>query len=291
LPIPLERRSLSNGGWAAQDLFRLHGLFTVNPENDMVRGLAELLKLPMRALLSSMEAAAATMRQAQRLYDATLDAAAQGIAGRAVAPGDGVPQQAAGTAVAQELVRETLDGLVAFVVPGPDAYSVAQGESTAEPGGIAAGITEALITAFDLAQPAPPQGPPSSAAVAGLLNQVARQVSPAASGGFASPFANLSFAGKAAVFRFLEEDPAMAQFRRLAGLLLFAPAALAYSEFGAVDCRTGGLTGRPVGWAISGYDGVAEGHDDFKGYFQDRREPERSTYADEDLIQGRSRRA
>lgn len=36
-----------------------------------------------------------------------------------------------------DLTRDTLNGLVAFVVPGPDAYSRAQGEWTREPGGIA----------------------------------------------------------------------------------------------------------------------------------------------------------
>ena len=35
---------------------------------------------------------------------------------------------------APDLVVDTFNGLVAFVVPGPDAYSVAQGESTTEPG-------------------------------------------------------------------------------------------------------------------------------------------------------------
>ena len=34
------------------------------------------------------------------------------------------------------LVRDTMNGLVAFVVPGSDDYSVHQGVSTPEPGGI-----------------------------------------------------------------------------------------------------------------------------------------------------------
>src|SRR6266542_2924632 len=39
-----------------------------------------------------------------------------------------------------DLVHDTLNGLSAFVVPGPDAYLVVQGVSTAEPGAIAASV-------------------------------------------------------------------------------------------------------------------------------------------------------
>ena len=36
------------------------------------------------------------------------------------------------------LSLDTMNGLVAFVVPGPDAYSVAQGAADLTPGGVAA---------------------------------------------------------------------------------------------------------------------------------------------------------
>lgn len=37
-------------------------------------------------------------------------------------------------AAAPDIVNDCLNGLLAFVVPGPDAYSVAQGAYTREPG-------------------------------------------------------------------------------------------------------------------------------------------------------------
>ena len=46
------------------------------------------------------------------------------------------------------LVHDTLNGLLAFVVPGPDLYSVGQGVSTAGPGGVDAEVTEVLIGCF-----------------------------------------------------------------------------------------------------------------------------------------------
>src|SRR6266536_5394003 len=52
-------------------------------------------------------------------------------------------------AVTVDLVHDTLNGLAAFVVPGPDAYSVAQGVSTPEPGAIAAFVTEIFIPVLD----------------------------------------------------------------------------------------------------------------------------------------------
>lgn len=42
----------------------------------------------------------------------------------------------AARAAEPDLVRETLNGLIAFFVPGPDPYSHAQGVSTEEPGGM-----------------------------------------------------------------------------------------------------------------------------------------------------------
>lgn len=161
-------------------------------------------------------------------------------------------------------VVDTLNGLVAFVVPGPDAYSVAQGESTTEPGGIDAFATPALIQGLDFAQPG------ASANVAALLNGIALAVG-AGAGPFASPFASLSFAQKGAVFQILEGDPSFAPLRSLVGTLPGLVAFLAYSEVGVFDPATRTLAGTPVGWAISSYDGVADGRDELIGYFEDRR--------------------
>jgi hypothetical protein len=167
------------------------------------------------------------------------------------------------------VVDETFSGLVAFVVPGPDAYSVAQGESTADAGGIDAGAVPALIAGLNFAQWF---NPTAAEAVAGLLNSVALAVNPsAASGSFGSPFANLSFADKATVFAVLEGDPQFAPLRPLVGTLLGLVAFLSYSEVGMFDPATRQLVGTPVGWTLSSYDGVADGRDDFRGYFEHRR--------------------
>lgn len=163
-----------------------------------------------------------------------------------------------------DLTRDTINGLVAFVTPGDDEYSVAQGVSTRGPGGIAAGTTGVIVETLDRVVPAPLVGGstgatvPISGAVAQLLNNYAVQVNPAASrGGFVSPFARLSFKEKAEVFRRCESDPAGegTSVRNLAGLLPAFPAFLAFSEAGVF--KNGKLTDTPVGWGISGYAGRA----------------------------------
>jgi hypothetical protein len=57
--------------------------------------------------------------------------------------------------VLQQVSRDTISGLVAFVVPGPDAYSRAQGVTTPEPGGIDAKGTDFLLDALDHFFPLP----------------------------------------------------------------------------------------------------------------------------------------
>jgi hypothetical protein len=164
-------------------------------------------------------------------------------------------------------VHETFNGLLAFVVPGPesDPYSKHQGVSTDEPGGVDAGVTDVLIASMDQAAPFLPN---FSVQLAGILNNVAQAVNPSASGQFSAPFANLLFLEKVAVFQVLEGDPAL---RPLAGVLPQFVAFLVYSEAGVFDPDTGTLTGTPLGWDLSHYEGVADGRDEFKGYYQDRR--------------------
>lgn len=55
------------------------------------------------------------------------------------------------------LATDTLNGLVAFVVPGPDAYSLAQGVSDTAPGGIDAGGAAFMLNALDNFYPVPQQ--------------------------------------------------------------------------------------------------------------------------------------
>ncbi|TMK45028.1 MAG: twin-arginine translocation signal domain-containing protein [Actinobacteria bacterium] len=54
-----------------------------------------------------------------------------------------------------DLVEDTFNGLVAFMLPGNDAYSVLQGETADGPGGIAAGGAKALIASLDRYLPTP----------------------------------------------------------------------------------------------------------------------------------------
>jgi hypothetical protein len=173
-----------------------------------------------------------------------------------------------------DLTVDTLSGLIAFVVPGNDAYSVAQGVKANGPGGIAAGGVEALIAGLDRYVPVTTLGGdqslPASGGVAALLNQYALRVNPAAvGGGFPSPFARLSFAEKAKVFEMFEGDPSLegTEVRFVAGILPGFSAFVSFSEVGVRrPDRT--LSKRPVGWDIARYGGPAEGHAEFRGYYR-----------------------
>lgn len=181
-------------------------------------------------------------------------------------------------AVEPDLTRDTLNGLAAFVVPGNDEYSVAQGVSTPEPGAIGAGAVPEIIDALDHFVPAPlvagstGLSAPASGGVATLLNAIALQVNPgASSGSFLSPFARLSFKEKGEVFRRFESDPTLAdtEFRFVAGVLPVFFAFFAYSE--AAVYKNGKLTDTPLGWKLSGYGGPSEGWKELKGYYRGRR--------------------
>jgi hypothetical protein len=167
-------------------------------------------------------------------------------------------------------VHDTFNGLLAFVVPGSDPYSGHQGVSTAEPGGVDVGITDVLIASMDQAVPFRPN---FSVELAGILNGVAEVVNPSASGPYSAPFANLSFPEKVAVFSILEGGgvPELRPFVPLVGVLPQFVAFLVYSEVGVFDPKKRTLTGTPLGWTLSNYEGVADGRDEFKGYYQDRR--------------------
>ena len=75
------------------------------------------------------------------------------------------------------------------------------------------------------------------------------------------------------VFELLEGGviPELQPFAALAGVLPQFVAFLVYSEAGVFDPNTRRLTGPPLGWDLSNYEGVADGRDEFKGYYQDRR--------------------
>ena len=88
-------------------------------------------------------------------------------------------------------------------------------------------------------------------------------------GPFLSPFSNLSFLNKARVFAALEGNPASAP---IAGVLPLIVGFLSYVETAVFNPVTRTISGRPIGWNLSNYPGVADGRNDFKGYFKNRRE-------------------
>jgi hypothetical protein len=79
-----------------------------------------------------------------------------GLSGvRWAAGGADVPGAEQFAEVLEELARDTFSGLIAFVVPGPDSYSVAQGVTASTPGGIDAGAVDFLLFAADHFAPDP----------------------------------------------------------------------------------------------------------------------------------------
>jgi hypothetical protein len=174
-------------------------------------------------------------------------------------------------AATPNVVQQTMNGLVAFVVPGRDRYSRAQGTKSRTPGGIEAGTTPVLTRTLDRFLPGPL---PLSATAATILNQFATQVDPASGkGAFAAPFANLSFAKKARVFQVVEglEAESAGSIRFLVGNLPDLVAFLAYSEAGVYDTKRRGIRRRPVGWGLTRYAGVADGRKELKGYWRGRK--------------------
>lgn len=242
--------------------------------------VAQVMKAPPALFISGLELVSRLTREAQNLYNEAIDSALSAAAPPPISPGpyasgrpmtsESVNSRRAGAPL--DMVRDTLSGLIAFVVPGPDPYSIAQGMSTTEAGGLDAGILDILISALNQSLPSPPGAPPAAAAMADALNQIANQVNPSAAGPFASPFARLSFPDKASVFQVIESN---AQTRALAGVLPLI-AFLVYSEAPVFDPQKRTLRGQPPGWRLSSYTGVADACAEFMGYYQNRRSVENS---------------
>jgi hypothetical protein len=122
------------------------------------------------------------------------------------------------------------------------------------------GVTEVLIRTIDESTPSQPS---FSAQVAAILNGLAANVNPGGGGQLSSPFANLSFAQKVAVFQIMDGTPALELF---GGLLPLFVAFFCYSEAGTFNPATRSLTGKPLGWTLCNYQGVADGRDELLGY-------------------------
>lgn len=172
-------------------------------------------------------------------------------------------------------VRDTINGILAFVAPGNDPYSQHQGVSTEVPGGVTPGAAETLERTFDLAVPIPlidmlGIAVTGSSAIAALVDLFAVTAGPASvSGPFASPFANLSHATKAHVFELLDTEPQFPgrPIEYAVNAIPTLAAFVAYSEVSSFDGELRELTGRPVGWELTGYEGVSDGWDEFQGYY------------------------
>lgn len=195
-----------------------------------------------------------------------------------------------------DLVLDTYNALAAMVWPGDDDYSRAQGEFAEAPGAVAANAGQHIVTALDGFVPLPDSAlgsndrtAPLSGSIASAINSVALTVNPLAAGGvLLSPFARLSFADKAATWRVLEEQTQLVSGNdpsRSLGVLQFVFGVLpgfvqffAFSEIDVFDPATRRLTRRPLGWDHSRYLGdrlePVDGWDEFKGYYQNRRQAE-----------------
>lgn len=182
-----------------------------------------------------------------------------------------------------DVVLDTFNGLAAMCWPGDDEYSLAQGESATRPGAVAANAGRHTIAVLDRVVPQPEvplpndETTPISGAVANLINSVAMTVNPAAAGGaFLSPFARLEFAGKVETYRRLESDMRGTPVEGAIGILPSLVLLVAFSEMDVLDPETRTLTRRPIGWDHGNYQGdrlvPVEGWDEFKGYYQNRRE-------------------
>jgi hypothetical protein len=168
-------------------------------------------------------------------------------------------------AATPDLLHDTFNGLLSFIVPGPDAYSQTQGVTSSTLGGVDANVSEVLIETLDLSVPFLPE---FSATVAAILTNLAQLVNASATGPFSSPFANLSYAEKVAVLEIMDGTEVL---KSLGGVLPLLVAALCYSEAGTFNPATRSLTGTPIGWTISNYSGVSDGRDEFEGYFENKR--------------------
>jgi hypothetical protein len=200
--------------------------------------------------------------QPQRSGLSRRDFFARGLLVSAAAALGSGPWVEAARAASVDLVQDTFNGLLAFVLPGSDAYSVAQGSSTVDRGGVDANVMDVLISTLDELTPFVPS---FSAQVAAVLNGLALSVNPSPGTTFQSPFANLPFAQKVAVFQIMD---ATDQFKPLVGVLAAFIAFLCYSEAGTFDSATRTITARPLGWDLCNYDGVADGRNEFRGYFR-----------------------
>lgn len=240
-----------------------------------------------------------------------------------------------GEACFDQATFDTMAAIAAFVVPGNDPFSTQQGVTTPEPGGVEAGAPQFLALALnqvlfdptlidllwdrygpeleDLPVPegittCAPTGSaieqdgtvPLAPVIMLLVNLLAVQAFPASvAGPFTVPFARLTWAEKAEVWRRFEALPdgfrppdsivdvplvsdAVSLLDSLAGIIDYASGAIlelcglfTYAELLAFDREARVLTHRPLGWDLANYlPGLLwppDGWDELIGYYQGRR--------------------
>ena len=186
----------------------------------------------------------------------------------------------AGCSTGPSAGRGTIDcyqGLLAFLVPGSDAYSLQQGVVRPGPGGVSDRAERALAGSFNESFPVPITVPgvnltvPLELFIAQLLDNEARVVAPGSGAGpFASPFANLSFDDKVEVFRRFEAERLYdgTFLRYLLNTVPTFAGFIALSEVATFDPATRTQTGRPASWDLTAYPGVADGRNEFVGFYR-----------------------
>ncbi|MFI7588523.1 hypothetical protein ACIB24_15745 [Spongisporangium articulatum] len=180
-------------------------------------------------------------------------------------------------AVADDYVDQGFHALAAYVLPGDDAYSRRQAVTAPRAGGVAAGTAGMLKETYDHAvqiSVAPHLGvhAPGAGGIAALLDLYSRKRYPLKSvGPFAHPFANLAHAAKARVLADIDTDAALQALPLGFGFNTIITLA-AFGAFGErAVYRDGRLTARPLGWQLTGYAGVSDGHPELRGYWAGRR--------------------
>jgi len=176
--------------------------------------------------------------------------------------------------IPDSMIAETMSAVLAFVVPGNDPFSVQQGLTHPTPGGVEAGATIPLIYGLNVAAPAPPGFDTLSEALSVILISLAPYIAPGVTGPFMSPFANMSFEQKLALFAAMDGGAFGPDFVGLTAPMITFAGMMSYSEAPVFNPMTGELVATPAGWIISGYEGVSDGRKEFKGYFKNRRAAE-----------------
>lgn len=182
-------------------------------------------------------------------------------------------------AEAADIVLDGFNGLAAFVVPGNDRFSKQQRLTTPRPGGVDNGSARIVRRTLDAAIPVPlgelDVPVPGALAYALLLKAYAINVRALSIvGPFANPFANLTWTEKREALIRLDAAPPLERTQiTFAGNALITLAAFgAYTEGTAYHRPAKRLVRQPVGWQLSNYQGVSDGHPDLLGYYQGRTE-------------------